>query len=105
MGVVYNISSIVDFCQRFLSLLSYQFREFSPSLALSLLQSAKVSDSKVETTPLTYDELRALYNQYDLKRLELYSRNMADHHLITDLLPGRKERGGGVIICCYFVAP
>ena len=26
-------------------------------------------------------------SQYDLKRLECYSRNMADYHLIMDLLP------------------
>lgn len=26
-------------------------------------------------------------SQYDLKRLEYYSRNMADYHLIMDLLP------------------
>lgn len=27
------------------------------------------------------------FNNYDLKRLELYSRNMADYHLVTDLIP------------------
>ena len=27
------------------------------------------------------------FSQYDLKRLEQYTRNMADYHLITDLLP------------------
>lgn len=26
-------------------------------------------------------------SQYDLKRLEYYARNMADYHLIVDLLP------------------
>lgn len=26
-------------------------------------------------------------NQYDLKRLECYSRNMADYHLVMDLVP------------------
>lgn len=37
--------------------------------------------------PLTHSELRAHLSVHDSKRLELYSRNMADHHLITDLLP------------------
>ncbi len=26
-------------------------------------------------------------NPYDMKRLELYGNNMADYHLVTDLLP------------------
>ena len=28
---------------------------------------------------------------YDIKRLDLYSRNMVDYHLVTDLLPAGKE--------------
>merc|ERR1712083_972612 len=31
--------------------------------------------------------LTAHVTLYDVKRLELYSNNMADHHLVTDLLP------------------
>ena len=36
---------------------------------------------------LSLEKMETLFSPHDLKRLELYSRNMADHHLITDLLP------------------
>lgn len=72
-----------DFRCRFISLLSYQFREFAPSLALAVLHSPHSHDDAT----MSYEELMARFSRYDLKRLELYSRNMADHHLITDLLP------------------
>lgn len=32
-------------------------------------------------------ELDAVVTPHDLKRLELYGRNLCDHHLVTDLLP------------------
>uniref|UniRef100_A0A671WYG2 RNA cytidine acetyltransferase n=1 Tax=Sparus aurata TaxID=8175 RepID=A0A671WYG2_SPAAU len=73
-----------DFRRRFLSLLSYQFSSFHPSLALSILQNKK---SKEETSTLSSSELAAHFSPYDLKRLELYSRSMVDYHLIMDLVP------------------
>ena len=36
---------------------------------------------------LTKQDLEAVLTTYDIKRLDLYSRNMVDYHLITDLLP------------------
>ena len=37
---------------------------------------------------LTVSELLSVhFTHYDLKRLELYSRNLVDHHMILDLLP------------------
>ena len=38
-------------------------------------------------TALSKDELEMSISKYDLKRLELYSQNIADYHLIMDLLP------------------
>lgn len=73
-----------DFRRRFLSLLSYQFSGFNPSLALSILQ---VKKSKEETSTLSSSELAANFSPYDLKRLELYSRSMVDYHLVMDLIP------------------
>uniref|UniRef100_A0A3B4VII6 RNA cytidine acetyltransferase n=1 Tax=Seriola dumerili TaxID=41447 RepID=A0A3B4VII6_SERDU len=64
-----------DFRRRFLSLLSYQFSSFHPSMALSILQNKNSS------------ELGTHFSPYDLKRLELYSRSMVDYHLIMDLIP------------------
>lgn len=36
---------------------------------------------------LSKDALEIFLTKYDVKRLELYSDNMADYHLIMDLLP------------------
>lgn len=36
---------------------------------------------------LCREELEALFLPYDLKRLEMYSQNMVDYHLIMDLIP------------------
>lgn len=36
---------------------------------------------------LTKDILDVYFTSYDLKRLAMYSSNMADYHLIMDLLP------------------
>eukprot|EP00731_Ephydatia_muelleri_P006069 Em0003g317a len=74
----------IDFRGRFASLLSYQFRQFKPVVALSVLHTASCFDTR---SACAYEELTRVLSQQDLKRLDLYSRNMADHHLITDLLP------------------
>uniref|UniRef100_A0AAX7VAU2 RNA cytidine acetyltransferase n=1 Tax=Astatotilapia calliptera TaxID=8154 RepID=A0AAX7VAU2_ASTCA len=75
-----------DFRRRFLSLLSYQFSNFHPSLALSILQNKKSKENTCSKSPLS-SELVAHFSPYDLKRLELYSRSMVDYHLIMDLVP------------------
>uniref|UniRef100_A0A452GXN6 RNA cytidine acetyltransferase n=1 Tax=Gopherus agassizii TaxID=38772 RepID=A0A452GXN6_9SAUR len=69
-----------DFRRRFLSLLSYQFSTFPPSLALNILQNKNI---KQELQP----QLEAMFLPYDLKRLEMYSQNMVDYHLIMDTIP------------------
>ncbi|KAJ6221488.1 hypothetical protein RDWZM_000033 [Blomia tropicalis] len=76
----------IDFRKRFLSLLSYQFSTFSSIFALNILQnpSVKVNSKSID---LTAEELMIHFTTYDLKRLELYSQNMVDYHLIVDLLP------------------
>lgn len=97
-----------DFRRRFLSLLSYQFSSFHPSLALTILQNKKAKETQGKSltcspgrfsllrtnfswsltlTALSSSELAALFSPYDLKRLELYSRSMVDYHLIMDLVP------------------
>lgn len=105
-GCLLNDLLLSDFRRRFVQLLSYQFSEFHPSLAMSLLQlkKAKKNDSEGESfngdywglgdvtsfyvlSDLSYQELLVHLSHYDIKRLELYSQNLVDHHLITDLLP------------------
>lgn len=75
-----------DFRRRFISLLSYQFRAFTPAMALNVLQQKKASDSSMRTV-LSRSELEYHVTRYDVKRLELYSQNMVDYHLIMDLVP------------------
>ncbi|XP_041966822.1 RNA cytidine acetyltransferase [Alosa sapidissima] len=74
-----------DFRRRFLSLLSYQFRNFSPSLALNILQNKNSKEGA--QSALTTAELTAHFSPYDLKRLEMYSQSMVDYHLIMDMIP------------------
>ncbi|XP_028651883.1 RNA cytidine acetyltransferase [Erpetoichthys calabaricus] len=74
-----------DFRRRFLSLLSYQFSTFHPTLALNILQNRNVKPGPQPS--LSRAELDIFFTPYDLKRLEMYSRNMVDYHLIMDLIP------------------
>jgi N-acetyltransferase 10 len=79
-----------DFHRRFLSLLSYQFREFPSVLSLSINESTSAGfklDPEHEPTPLTKSELDTLLSPFDLKRLESYANNMLDYHVILDLVP------------------
>ncbi|XP_043584732.1 RNA cytidine acetyltransferase [Bombus pyrosoma] len=73
-----------DFRKRFINLLSISFNMYSSSLALSILINKSVTS---EITTLTKDILDIYFTSYDLKRLTMYSNNMADYHLIMDLLP------------------
>lgn len=74
----------IDFRKRFVSLLSYNFKTFSPAMSLSMLTNkARVIESKV----LSRNELDVHMTTYDVKRLEMYSNNLVDYHLITDLIP------------------
>ncbi|XP_062604451.1 RNA cytidine acetyltransferase-like, partial [Saccostrea cucullata] len=73
-----------DFRRRFVSLLAYQFRNFTPSMALSILEQKQFKSGK---SNLSVQELELYFTKYDVKRLELYAQNMVDYHLIIDLLP------------------
>lgn len=86
-----------DTKRRFLSLLGGPFRGLSIRLAVAVVESmpkkAKSKDgdliSRSGDMPdmLTETELGYMLTQHDLKRIELYGRNLCDHHLVTDLLP------------------
>jgi len=41
----------------------------------------------VDGKGLTHAQLREHVTDKDLRRLELYTKNLVDHHLVTDLLP------------------
>lgn len=100
-----------DFRKRFITLLSYKFREFGSITALSILEAASVLETldsrrselaRVSLTcrrpssmlnfptpsaALVSTDVRDLFSPFDLKRLESYGNNMLDYHVILDLLP------------------
>jgi hypothetical protein len=74
-----------------MSLLGYNFRSFAPALALSILDP-KISFTEQEgvegaSTENIFGGQTPLLTPYDLKRLESYSNNLVDYHLILDLVP------------------
>lgn len=75
-----------DFQRRVVSLLSYQFKSYPAALGLNLLQT-KAFVQPQHKALLEKAELDFVLTAYDVKRLELYSKNMVDYHLIMDLLP------------------
>lgn len=83
-----------DFRKRFVNLLGFQFRSFSPALCLNVLEGATSSAASATSVGKAYS---ALVSSYDLKRLESYASNMVDYHMIMDLVPGLARE--------YFLTP
>lgn len=98
------VSYVQDYRRRLVSLLSYTFSDMEASLALTLVDpdrkfstsNADVEDSVVSTSAIasygasnlqSEELLSAQLSAHDLHRLELYARNMVDHHMILDTLP------------------
>ena len=77
-----------DFHQRFLELLSFQFREFPSVMALTIDESANMGsklDTSYQPKSLSKSELDGLLSPFDLKRLQSYANNMLDYHVSADL--------------------
>jgi N-acetyltransferase 10 len=100
-----NDSWLPAFCsdtrRRFVALLGGPFRHLDSRLSLSVLEGFAATatqqqnqDSKKSQQQhysatmgkITADELDVFLTPHDLKRLELYGRNLCDHHLVSDLL-------------------
>ncbi|KAK1653179.1 hypothetical protein QYE76_070984 [Lolium multiflorum] len=79
-----------DFRQRFRRLLGTSFRHLNFKLAMSVLAS-KIDFSHHKPSEydisLTSKLLRDVLSPHDMKRLEAYSNNLVDYHLILDLVP------------------
>lgn len=82
-----------DFRRRFLSLLSYEFSKLPCELSL-LIHSTKAdyideedSSKEIMRNELNHDTLKKIFSDHDLKRLDRYSNNLIDYHVIIDLLP------------------
>jgi N-acetyltransferase 10 len=98
-------SFVDDYRRRLIALMSYSFHHFDAGLALTLLDPEKsltstatagaiaeavtaVVEQSSLSQPLTAQELVSVHmSHHDLQRLELYERNMVDHHMILDLIP------------------
>ncbi|KAJ3166062.1 hypothetical protein HDU88_003607 [Geranomyces variabilis] len=89
-------SFMLDFRRRFIELLAFQFKTFSPILVLSVFEASGASKDGIGATaaadpavaPLDSPaEIAKLFTPYDLKRLESYTHNMLDYHVIMDLVP------------------
>jgi len=78
-----------DFRKRFLSLLSYDFKDLACETSL-LIASVKVAEhlkNATERPSMTRDELDNVLSIHDIKRLESYANSLVDYHLIIDLFP------------------
>jgi N-acetyltransferase 10 len=79
-----------DFHRRFLSLLSYNFREFPSTLALSIAESANAGaklDASTAPVAIKKTDLDGLLTPFDHKRLESYANGLLDYHVVLDLMP------------------
>ncbi|KAF9579895.1 N-acetyltransferase 10 [Lunasporangiospora selenospora] len=99
-----------DFQHRFQNLLSFQFRSFPARMALSIIESAKTAAAgqdgekkddedqgemtasmrlvkKMREGQISRETVDLMFSAYDLKRLESYSNQLLDYHVILDLVP------------------
>ncbi|PON58698.1 TmcA/NAT10/Kre [Parasponia andersonii] len=79
-----------DFRQRFSRLLCNTFRSMEYKLAMSILDPKiefKELDSGTSILDGFLTSLKEVLSPYDLKRLEAYTSNLADYHMILDLVP------------------
>jgi len=88
-----------DTKRRLISLFGGPFKDMDVRLAMAAVENlddVQISDAAREaaesrsgssSNKIDGKELNFYLTPHDLKRLELYGRNLCDHHLITDLLP------------------
>ncbi|GAB2220812.1 hypothetical protein Droror1_Dr00008485 [Drosera rotundifolia] len=86
-----------DFRQRFCRLLPQTFRQMDYKLAMSILDP-KLNFTESETVASNIDEFLKSINEFlsphDMKRVQAYTDNLADFHLILDLVP--------ILVSLYF---
>merc|ERR1719469_653215 len=78
----------VDSQRRLLSLFAGPFRHFNVKMASDLLSDSAPGDQEESTkrgqrSKITNAELSTLLTPYDQQRLDLYARNLCDHHLLA----------------------
>lgn len=81
-----------DFRRRFVHLLAYEFRKLSPGLALAVLKpNERFGEVEVENEGTQLQRVKDSFSPYDLRRLESYSKNLVDYHVVVDMLPKLAE--------------
>ena len=90
----------VDFKHRLTSLLSFNFNKLNIKLCLSLLEPPITTstandkddndnddDNSENKKVMKKNEIELFLTKFDIKRMELYSRNMTNYNMIIDLIP------------------
>lgn len=83
---------VKDFRTRFVALLAGSFRNYTPSLALSILDPKLELYNNTTSRSLNDCDKEILMNNnafttLSLKRLQSYSNNLIDYHVVLDLVP------------------
>ncbi|OQR78084.1 N-acetyltransferase 10-like, partial [Tropilaelaps mercedesae] len=73
-----------DFRKRFASLLGFQLSSLESKMASSVIVHPICTEP---CENLSVEDMSKEFSPYDIKRLEQYCNNLADHHLIMDMIP------------------
>lgn len=82
-----------DFRRRFVHLLGYEFNKLPPGLALAILEPGNDfwESKKGQKARKSIEDIKEMFTPYDRRRLESYSRNLVDYHVVVDMLPKLAE--------------
>ena len=71
------------------ALLGFEFRGMNAGLGYQFVArlAQAQGEQKDETEPVSKETIERFISIFDLKRLESYSNNLVDFHLIMDLVP------------------
>jgi len=76
-----------DFRRRMMSLLGFEFRNLPCGLAYSFMNESKTTEEHDVVKAVSPKIFEPYITLFDLKRLESYSKNLVDFHLVMDLVP------------------
>ncbi|KAI9099827.1 GNAT acetyltransferase 2-domain-containing protein [Phlyctochytrium arcticum] len=87
-----------DFRRRYVELLGFNFKEFPAQMVLSIMEAAgalrqidarSTSPASSSSPPalITAPEIYRYFSPWDIKRLDGYTNNLLDYHVIMDLIP------------------
>lgn len=82
-----------DFRKRFVNLLGYEFRKLAPGLVMAILEAPPGFWDSEEggKSVKKIDKIQKMFTSYDMRRLESYSRNLVDYHVVIDMVPKLAE--------------